>query len=65
MVDLSSIITPPHTLQQSPLSPTHFPSAQSLPFPLPKKKKGKRTHKTQRTLVRKLNSANFCKESTD
>lgn len=39
MVDLSSIITPPHTLQQSPLSPTHFPSAQSLPFPLPKKKK--------------------------
>lgn len=39
MVDLSSIITPPDTLQQSPLSPTHFPSAQSLPFPLPKKKK--------------------------
>lgn len=48
MVDLSSIITPPHTLQQSPLSPTHFPSAQSLPFPLPKKKK-KREENPQNT----------------
>lgn len=47
MVDLSSIITPPHTLEQSPLSPTHFPSAQSLPFPLPKKKREENPQNTK------------------
>lgn len=64
MVDLSSIITPPTHFNNLPSLLLTFPLLNHCLSPC-QKKKGKRTHKTQRTLVRKLNSANFCKESTD